>query len=301
MKHTYQIKMRVTLWAILGVACLVSVPPVAHGQSHCQSYWTAAYKCSQGCGSCGGSSGGGSGGSSSPSHDYGAAQRAQAAEAAAAAERQRQQAEAERIERERQRQAEIKRQKDAAFIRDRDAAANTLKGSSGGGDAMSQLKGLAGTDNSGLKGSAFDTGSTGLKGSGIEAGSAPTSTDRKARLKPAPHTDTSVVDARNVPSGLPKGLDNAIASAYSDAPPGVSERVRKGFQAVMSKDWKVAKAWFQDALNRDPDNAGLKRLVALTDAPQPSLKGGQRYRRTRRNPHPHRRPIRTCNYPTRTI
>lgn len=89
-----------------------------------------------------------------------------------------------------------------------------------------------------------------------------------ASQKPAPNADTSVVDARNVPSGLPKGLDNAIASAYSSAPPGVSERVRKGFQAVMVRDWKVAKAWFQDALNRDPSNVGLKRLVALTDSPQ---------------------------------
>jgi hypothetical protein len=77
-----------------------------------------------------------------------------------------------------------------------------------------------------------------------------------------------VVDARNVPSGLPKPLDNAIATAYSSAPPGVSDRVRKGFQAVMGRDWKVAKAWFQDALNRDPTNAGLKRLVALTDSSQ---------------------------------
>ena len=89
-----------------------------------------------------------------------------------------------------------------------------------------------------------------------------------ASLKPAPNADTSVVDARNVPSGLPKALDNAIASAYSSAPPGVSERVRKGFQAVMARDWKVAKAWFQDALNRDPNNAGLKRLVVLTDTSQ---------------------------------
>lgn len=94
-----------------------------------------------------------------------------------------------------------------------------------------------------------------------------------ASLKPAPNADTSVVDARNVPSGLPKALDNAIASAYSSAPPGVSERVRKGFQAVMIRDWKVAKAWFQDALNRDPDNVGLKRLIALTDS---SLQPNQR-------------------------
>lgn len=86
-----------------------------------------------------------------------------------------------------------------------------------------------------------------------------------ASQKPVPHTDTSVVDARNVPSGLPKALDNAIATAYSTAPSGVSDRVRKGFQAVMDRDWKVAKAWFEDALHRDPNNAGLKRLVALTE------------------------------------
>lgn len=86
-----------------------------------------------------------------------------------------------------------------------------------------------------------------------------------ASQKPAPHTDTSAVDARNVPSGLPKALDNAITTAYSSAPPGVSDRVRKGFQAVMDRDWKVAKAWFEDALHRDPNNARLKRLVALTE------------------------------------
>ena len=77
--------------------------------------------------------------------------------------------------------------------------------------------------------------------------------------------DPMVVDARNVPSGLPKGLDSAIANAYPSAPPGVSDRVRKGFQAVMENDWKVAKAWFQDALKLDPTNVGLKRLAALTD------------------------------------
>lgn len=74
-----------------------------------------------------------------------------------------------------------------------------------------------------------------------------------------------VVDARNVPSGLPKDLDNSIATAYANAPPGVSDRVRKGFQAIMQSDWRVAKAWFEDALNRDPSNAGLKRMVVLAD------------------------------------
>ena len=267
MKYTYRIKVRTALWAMLGTVCFVSAPAMA-GAKDMGCSPTVANPCT------GGSTGGGSGGGgySAPSYDYGAAQRAREAEA----ERQRQQAEAERIERERP--AEEKRQKDAAFIRDRDAAANTLKGSSG--SAMNQLKGLAGTDNSGLKGSGFDTDNTGLKGlrgSDIAdnrnepAGLGGKSNFKEAIAKPgkpAFHTDTSVVDARNVPSGLPKALDNAIANAYASAPPGVSDRVRKGFQAVMERDWKVAKAWFQDALKRDPNNAGLKRLVVLTDTSQ---------------------------------
>lgn len=84
-----------------------------------------------------------------------------------------------------------------------------------------------------------------------------------ARVQALESGDPMVVDARNVASGLWQGMDSAIATAYSDAPAGVSDRVRKGFQAIMDRDWKVAKAWFEDALNRDPDNAGLKRLVAL--------------------------------------
>ena len=92
-----------------------------------------------------------------------------------------------------------------------------------------------------------------------------------ARVKALESGDPMVVDARNVPSGLWQGMDGAIASAYADAPAGVSDRVRKGFQAVMDRDWKVAKAWFEDALNRDPDNVGLKRLVALAGSSvQPS-------------------------------
>jgi len=72
---------------------------------------------------------------------------------------------------------------------------------------------------------------------------------------------------------MPKGLDSAIENAYLSAPPGVSDRVRKGFQAVMGSDWKVAKAWFQDALRLDPTNVGLKRLAALTDySKQPARK-----------------------------
>jgi len=279
MNHTYHIKMRAALWAAVGMICFASAPAMGGGRDMGCSP-TLASPCS------GGSSGGGSGGRySAPSYDYGAARRAQeAAEAEAEAERQRQrqqaeaerqrqqaeaaaerqrQAEAERVERERlaeeKRRAEEKRQKDAAFIRDRDASANSLMGSSG--SAMNQLKGLSGADNSGLMSGGFDSGGSGpkeLKGSD-HAG-------QKTGAQPAPPSgDPMVVDARNVPSGLPKDLDRAIATAYASAPPGVSDRVRKGYQAVMERDWMAAKAWFQDALNRDPDNAGLKRMIVLSE------------------------------------
>ncbi len=76
--------------------------------------------------------------------------------------------------------------------------------------------------------------------------------------------DPNVVDTR-VPSGLPKALDDAIAGAYGKAPAGVSDRVSKGFQAVQIKDWKVARAWFGDALRLDPDNEGLKKFIELCD------------------------------------
>jgi tetratricopeptide (TPR) repeat protein len=81
---------------------------------------------------------------------------------------------------------------------------------------------------------------------------------------PPPSGDPNVVDARNVPSGLSKPVENAIAGAYANAPPGVSDRVRKGFQAVATGDWKAAKALFEDALSRDPTNAGLKRMIELS-------------------------------------
>ncbi len=232
---------------------------------------------------CGDESSGNSG-----SYDNGAAQRAQeAAKAAAAAEAERQ-AEADRKEQERLKKEQIEKEKreKEKFIHDRDEAASTLKGSPG--SAMNQLKGVSGVDNGGLKGSGFDSGSqlkslpaaanstvdnrnepAGLGGKSKIKGSAATSNNSK-HASSSPSGDPKVVDSRRVPSGLPVAWDNAIAKAYSDAPPGVSDRVRKGFQAVMDRDWPVAKAWFEDALRRDPGNAGLKRLVEITGASQES-------------------------------
>jgi hypothetical protein len=76
---------------------------------------------------------------------------------------------------------------------------------------------------------------------------------------PLPFGDASVVDAREVPTGLPKSVEAEIP----DTPAG--SRVRKGFQAIMGHDWNVAHAWFQDALNHDKGNVGIERLVELAE------------------------------------
>ena len=142
--------------ALLSIACFAFVPPVAFGgwvgDTMCacpgrhKKLGTAA-SCEEACYGTRPSTGGGNS-NASPGYDYGAAQRAQQEAAAAEAERQRQQAEADRIEQERQ--AEEKRAKDAAFIRDRDATARTLRG----GIGIS-----ASPNDSGLKGTTkIDTG-----------------------------------------------------------------------------------------------------------------------------------------------
>lgn len=85
--------------------------------------------------------------------------------------------------------------------------------------------------------------------------------------------DPMVVDARNVPSGLPKSVDNAIPHT----PAG--DRVRKGFEAIQEGDWQAALAWFKDARNKEPGNPGIARLVDLaqftldyrTRAPTPAI------------------------------
>src|SRR6185295_1189632 len=104
------------------------------------------------------------------------------------------------------------------------------------------------------------------KSGGLDFGTT-LATAKPATPVPAPPSgDPNVVDTRG-PSGLAKPVEDAIAGAYANAPPGVSDRVRKAFQAVATSDWKVAKAWFEDALARDPNNADLKRLIAAIDQP----------------------------------
>ena len=80
-----------------------------------------------------------------------------------------------------------------------------------------------------------------------------------------------VLEPPIVPKGvLPTGVEDAITGAYGNAGAEVMDRVRRGFQSVQSGDWKLATAWFKDALNRAPNNAGLKRLVEIAGIPPPS-------------------------------
>jgi hypothetical protein len=164
--------------------------------------------------------------------DNGAAQRAQAAAAEAQRKRDAELAR-QRTEAENKRRIE-EVEKQAKFIDDRDAAASTLRGSTGTAPA-------GGVNGSGLRGSGP---STGLR------------TSQPAPAE-APNLDPMVVDARHVPTGLPKSVEAEIP----DTPSGA--RVRKAFEAVMDHDWTVALAWFQDALNHDPGNAGIERLIDL--------------------------------------
>jgi hypothetical protein len=86
-------------------------------------------------------------------------------------------------------------------------------------------------------------------------------------------TTANAALARNDPSAVvPDRIlgDTASERVFYNSPPGVTDRVRKGFQAVTKRDWKVARVWFQDALNLDPQNANLKSLIAIIDEPPTS-------------------------------
>ncbi|MBL0154294.1 MAG: hypothetical protein IPP93_12720 [Chitinophagaceae bacterium] len=84
-------------------------------------------------------------------------------------------------------------------------------------------------------------------------------------LKYPPNTNPMVVVTYNTTSGLPAATENAINIVFKNAPPGVIERVRKAFQAITGPrtDWPVAKAWLQEALQIDPGNQYLIKLIAL--------------------------------------
>ena len=132
----------------------------------------------------------------------------------------------------------------AKFERDKADSLSSLKGL--GDDAGSRLK-LKGLDDSGafgqLKGlkDASDRGGPGLKGLDDTLAS-------------------NVVDARNVPSDLPKEWQDLPAQAPGGA--AVRDRVRKCLQAAALHDWHVAYAWLQDAQNQEPGNNELQKFLA---------------------------------------
>ena len=83
--------------------------------------------------------------------------------------------------------------------------------------------------------------------------------EEEKKRRAAINTDASVVDARNVPREGAYLIVQVPELANSPA----ADRITKGYQAVLHHDWPVALAWWQDALQRDPNNAALKRSVDL--------------------------------------
>jgi len=162
---------------------------------------------------------------------------------------------------ERKRQEEDQKTAQAAFDEDKQKALENLKGitpddiqlkSIGSGRPLT-LKAVDSSSAFNQVGGGFDS---------TTKGSFPAtelklldSTTRPSSPKPFIVTDSMIVDARDVPSGLPTLVEDSIP----DTPAG--DRFRKGFQAITRRDWRVAVAWFQDALNRDPGNPELLRLV----------------------------------------
>ncbi len=87
-------------------------------------------------------------------------------------------------------------------------------------------------------------------------------------------SDPNVVDARNIPSRLPKSVDDTLARVFRDLSPDAMLRLRIGWEAVMVRDWKVADALFEDALNHDPTNPQLNQFLksfrtAMQNPPAP--------------------------------
>jgi tetratricopeptide (TPR) repeat protein len=118
----------------------------------------------------------------------------------------------------------------------------------------------------------FDGGSSGTAPGGLDFISGPPT---PAPAIPVPGDLRDAPTAPPVPArgyGPPSAVGRAIDGVFADAPEGVADRVRKGFQAVATRDWKVAIAWFEDALNRDPGNPALQGLLeaARSNAQRPT-------------------------------
>lgn len=244
--------------------CVLLIPFSPAFAQHCQPYWTAAYRCAMGCGGCPVNRGN----SGRPAQPAGPSQEEIARARRVAASRQYNDqgvaayargdwAEAVRL----QQLALDNDPGDAVIANNLSMARARLQEQNESKAASAHIRSLI----EGYSASVTPMNSTG----GLDFDQGSTATHAAKAGAQAPQAldfgDPMVVDARDVPSGLPKEVDDAIASGYAGAPPGVSDRVRKGFQAIAAHDWTVARAWFQDALNHDPENAGLKRLTELAD------------------------------------
>ncbi|MDP1953637.1 MAG: tetratricopeptide repeat protein [Polaromonas sp.] len=299
MKHTFNIKMRLAFWILLGTFGLVCVPPMAYSQSHCQSYWTAAYKCSQGCGSCPSSgrpssSGGGytdpSGGfvgkiwdgifSPGPSAAEKADQQGRAAnERGVQAYKNGDWATAIELFQQALRndpgdptytQNLVNAQNNLANQQarervEREALDRQRANQIAANNMQQSIQNFAQTLNAAPVSGGLDFDGRILgsaPGGGTSGGldfTASIALPSQARPAPVLPSNDPMVVDARVPSGLPKSLDDAIPHSPS------GDRVRKGFQAIQDGDWKVALAWFQDARNKEPGNPGLGRLVDLAE------------------------------------
>ncbi|TAN38301.1 MAG: hypothetical protein EPN25_14140 [Nitrospirae bacterium] len=107
----------------------------------------------------------------------------------------------------------------------------------------------------------FDGRTAGNSPGGGNSGGLDFTATVEAPRKPAPAVlsgDPRVVDARVTRDG-DYLTDQVPELKHSPS----ADRITKGFQAVINHDWPMALAWWQDALNRDPNNATLRRSVDL--------------------------------------
>jgi len=81
----------------------------------------------------------------------------------------------------------------------------------------------------------------------------------------SPSQNAMIVDACDPGTDLPKGIADAIEGVFKNSPRAVTDRVRKGFNAVMQRDWKLASVWLRDALSRESDNVRLRIFALLVE------------------------------------
>lgn len=82
-----------------------------------------------------------------------------------------------------------------------------------------------------------------------------------AAVASASHLNSAVVDARGT---MTEGLD-VVSRLSSALGAGLTEPARKGVLSARDGDWQTARAHWQGALNKDPFNATLQRIVQVAD------------------------------------